>query len=216
VLWVVGGIKDIFVTVGTAIGEGLGAAVWFLTETIPDALSAAWDKITGFFSGIGSFFSEVAASIASVFRSVVDAVGGFFGKIAEFFGSIRDTVLGVIDRIRNAIAGLFDKLPSWMIPDSVIQMKQVTQMVSENRNGNTASSNALQTMPAVSDTKGRADEMARFEAGLQSIERDRTKWTAETPPFTVNVQVDGDTIARASNRASADSASRGFSPVPVY
>ena len=126
--------------------------------------------------------------------------------------------MGVIDRIRNAIAGLFDKLPSWIVPDSVLKLRQVTQTTSENRatpEGFAGSSNALQVMPAASDIRGRADEMARFEAGLQSMEKERSK-RGETPPFTVNVQVDGETIAQASHRASADAASRGFSPVPVY
>jgi hypothetical protein len=38
----------------------------------------------------------------------------------------------------------------------------------------------------------------------------------QQPPFTVNVQVDGETVARAAHNANRDSASRSFSPVPAY
>ena len=38
----------------------------------------------------------------------------------------------------------------------------------------------------------------------------------QTPPFQVNVQVDGETVARASHDANRDAAARSFSPVPAY
>jgi len=34
--------------------------------------------------------------------------------------------------------------------------------------------------------------------------------------MTFNLQVDGETIARASRNADEESASRAFSPIPVY
>jgi hypothetical protein len=44
----------------------------------------------------------------------------------------------------------------------------------------------------------------------------RAKDKGLPPPFTVNVQVDGETIARAVNNAERSNAARAFSPVPVY
>ena len=38
----------------------------------------------------------------------------------------------------------------------------------------------------------------------------------QAPPFTVNVQVDGETITRANHNANRDTAARSFSPVPAY
>jgi hypothetical protein len=35
-------------------------------------------------------------------------------------------------------------------------------------------------------------------------------------PITLNVQVDGQTLATAVHKANADAASRSFSPVPSY
>jgi len=37
-----------------------------------------------------------------------------------------------------------------------------------------------------------------------------------SPPITVNLQVDGTTLATAVHRADRDSATRSFSPVPAY
>ena len=36
------------------------------------------------------------------------------------------------------------------------------------------------------------------------------------PPVTVNLQVDGQTLATAVHRADRDAATRSFSPVPAY
>ncbi len=37
-----------------------------------------------------------------------------------------------------------------------------------------------------------------------------------SPPVTVNLQVDGQTLATAVHRADRDAATRSFSPVPAY
>jgi hypothetical protein len=37
-----------------------------------------------------------------------------------------------------------------------------------------------------------------------------------SPPITVNLQVDGTTLATAVHRADRDTATRSFSPVPAY
>ncbi len=52
---------------------------------------------------------------------------------------------------------------------------------------------------------------------IAAMEKREAKYTQMMPPpFTINVQVDGETIAKASHDAEKDSASRAFSPVPVY
>ena len=55
---------------------------------------------------------------------------------------------------------------------------------------------------------------------LFAVEQDymnaQAKQRGETPPFVVNVQVDGETIARASNNAQQSLAARSFAPLPAY
>jgi hypothetical protein len=58
--------------------------------------------------------------------------------------------------------------------------------------------------------------MARLEANLMSFANARAKERGQPPPFQINVQVDGETIARATHHASRDLAGRSFSPVPAY
>jgi hypothetical protein len=69
-------------------------------------------------------------------------------------------------------------------------------------------------MPAAAAAEADGNRAASLEDALAAA----TRATARTSdqPITVNVQVDGETLARASARASRDVASRSFSPVPVY
>jgi hypothetical protein len=68
-------------------------------------------------------------------------------------------------------------------------------------------------MPAAAAASGEADRAAAVEAALARATPGRP---AAEQPITVNVQVDGETVARAAAHASRDVAGRSFSPVPVY
>ena len=71
-------------------------------------------------------------------------------------------------------------------------------------------------MPAAADTRGRSNELAQLEANIMAMADARARERGEAPPFTVNVQVDGETIARAAHNANRDLALRTYSPVPAY
>jgi len=60
------------------------------------------------------------------------------------------------------------------------------------------------------------NEFAQLEANMMSYANSQARDKGQTPPFTVNVQVDGETVARAVNGAQQSSAARAFSPVPAY
>ena len=68
-------------------------------------------------------------------------------------------------------------------------------------------------MPAVSETRSRsanvlnADEIAEAIAKRDSSRRE---------PMTFNLQVDGETIARAAHNADEEAAGRSFAPLPMY
>ena len=82
--------------------------------------------------------------------------------------------------------------------------------------GSRSSKYSPKTGEASADSRARADEFARFEANLMSFANARARERGQPPPFTVNVQVDGETIARATHNANQDTAARSFSPVPAY
>ena len=51
---------------------------------------------------------------------------------------------------------------------------------------------------------------------MMAYANSQAKERGQAPPFTVNVQVDGEIVARAVNNAQQGNASRAFSPVPAY
>jgi hypothetical protein len=71
-------------------------------------------------------------------------------------------------------------------------------------------------MPAAADSRARMGELAQLEANMMAYANSQAKERGQAPPFTVNVQVDGETVARAVNNAQQGNASRAFSPVPAY
>ena len=71
-------------------------------------------------------------------------------------------------------------------------------------------------MPARADTAGRMDEFARLEQNMLAFANAQAQRQGQPPPFQINVQVDGETVARATHNANSDAAARSFSPVPAY
>ena len=71
-------------------------------------------------------------------------------------------------------------------------------------------------MPSIADTTTRMNEFAQLEANLQRFANDRATARGQAPPFQINVQVDSETVARATHNANQDNASRAFTPVPAY
>ncbi len=213
VLWVVTGIKDIFVVVGTAIGEGLGAVVWFLTETLPNALSSAWEKVTGFFVNVGDFFSGIGAWFKGIFGAIAGAIQGFFGKITGVFTKIRQAIRGVIDSIMNFVVGLLRKIPDALLPESLEKLKRqsFTAHVETEHSavaGDDAVPSALSSMPSAVESRGRSSELAGLRAEVATLAKSRDRGEQK-------LEVDGETLARASHNANQDAAGRSFSPVPV-
>jgi len=75
---------------------------------------------------------------------------------------------------------------------------------------------ATSSMPAAADSAARMNEFAQLEANMMSYANAQARDKGQAPPFTVNVQVDGETVARAVNSAQQSNAARAFSPVPAY
>ena len=60
------------------------------------------------------------------------------------------------------------------------------------------------------------NEFAQLEQNMLAFANAQARDRGQAPPFTVNVQVDGETVARATHNANSDAAARSFSPVPAY
>lgn len=220
VLRVIAIVRDIFVATGTTIGEGLAALVWWFTEEFPDALSYAWGRVTNFFSKISSFFSAVGRWFTGVFASITGAIQRFWGRIVGFFSKIQQAIRSVVDSILNAALGLLRKIPDALLPASLERLKHqsLSATVRSEREPDVDQPinqipAALSVMPSAAETNSRTNELAMMTSMLAAVVDSKERGDQNV---NINLEVDGETIARASHKASRDAAGRAFSPVPVY
>ena len=73
---------------------------------------------------------------------------------------------------------------------------------------------SVMTMPSVNEARGRSSELATLQSSMSDLAKASEKGGKQEMTF--NLQVDGETIARASHNASEESAGRSFSPIPVF
>ncbi len=182
------------VYVGRVIGETAAIIVLWLTEDVPDAISSAWAAIKKFFSPVVSFFEAIGAGI----RKALGGITSFMFKI-----------------LRN--------IPDALLPESLVKIKanadfierRVVTMVQGGETGPPASKSTSTAMPSVAESQGRTREMNDIKHTVSELARAKSEG-AEDKPMNIKLQVDGETIARASHKASRDAAGRSYSPVPVY
>lgn len=81
-----------FVLIATAIATVVAGLIYFFSQTktgqalwksFIDWLLNAWESVKNFFSGLGTWFSELWTGIVNTFKGIWDGVTGFFSGIVE-------------------------------------------------------------------------------------------------------------------------------------
>ena len=227
VIWVVNAVKDAFVIAGTWIGETAAKIYLWFTETLPAAISSAIEGVVGFFRAIGNFFVGIGRWFSDLFGSIAEGIKSFFRPVVDFFVGVGRAIKSVFDAIGDFVIKLLRKIPDALLPESLERLKRSplsTEVKTEDEfsavqgTQSTAarSEAATSSMPAAADSTARMNEFAQLEANMMSYANSQARDKGQAPPFTVNVQVDGETVARAVNGAQQSSAARAFSPVPAY
>jgi len=227
VIWVVNAVKDAFVIAGTWIGETAAKIYLWFTETLPNAISNAVNTVVGFFRAIGQFFVGIGRWFSNLFRRIADGIMSFLQPVVDFFRGVGRAIKSVFDAIRDFVIKLLRKIPDALLPASLERLKRTplsTEVRSEDefaavgRTQTTAarSEAATSSMPASAEAAGQMNEFAQLERNMLAFANSQAQRQGQQPPFTVNVQVDGETIARANHNANRDTAARTFSPVPAY
>ncbi len=224
---VVGWLKDAFVAAGTWIGEtAAGIYLWF-TDTLPNALSSAIDGIVGFFNRIGKFLVGVGRWFTGLFDAIASGIKSFLQPVVDFFKGVGRAIKAVFDAIRDMVIEILREIPDELLPSSLERLKQAPlstevraadQFDAVARTQTTAgrAEAASSSMPAAVDTRARADDFAQFEANMKGYANDQAQRQGKAQPFNINLQVDGETLARVQSNAETDLASRSFSAVPAY
>lgn len=93
------GFRNFINGIGTKIKEVFLDVVNFFKGPFVDGIRTAWEKVTGFFSDIGGFFSSIGSTIGGAASNV----GGFFASIGSSIGSIGSGAF-------NSVTGFFSTL----------------------------------------------------------------------------------------------------------
>ena len=220
-------VKDAFVTAGTWIGETAAAIYLWFTETLPDAISGAIAAIGSFFLGIGEFFVGIWRWFVGIFQAIADGIMSFLQPVVDFFRGVGRAIQSVFDAIKDMVIRILRNIPDALLPESLerlsrqplsteVRTEDSFAAVGNTQDTATRAEAATSAMPSIADTTTRMNEFAQLEANLQRFANDRATARGQAPPFQVNVQVDGETVARATHNANQDNASRAFTPVPAY
>jgi TP901 family phage tail tape measure protein len=220
-------VTSAFVSLGTEVGETAAAIYLWFTDTLPNAIAGAVESIGNFFRGVGQFFVGIWRWFTGIFQSIADGIMSFLQPVVDFFRGVGRAIQSVFDAIKDMVIRILREIPDALLPESLERLSrqplstEVRTEDSFSAVGNTQDTArraeaASSAMPSAADATNRMNDFAQLEANLRGFANDRARERGQPPPFQIQVQVDGETIARATHNANQDNASRAFTPVPTF
>ena len=207
--WIISAI-GVLVSIVSAAVAVISAAI----QIVMSVFSGLADVITGVVFIIGGIFtgswSDIWMGMKLVAFGVVDAIIGVVLELAGAIAGVVDALTGLFGEgthWQQGIRDFRDSLRADMAEGMGVQDLTFTR---PTRPGTAApgapASDAMSSMPAV----------AAMTPAIPASFPMTPAAPPASPPITVNLQVDGTTLATAVHRADRDSATRSFSPVPAY
>ena len=223
------GLKEAFVWLGAWVAKVATGIYDFFVVTLPNAIRSAIQTIAGFFRAIGQFFVGVGSWFKELFKSIADGIKGFLQPVVDFFSGIGQAIRTAVNKLWEFVLSIIERIPDALLPSSLEKLKRTSASASISGSITTvlgevnqitrpssapASSSAV--TPAATEAGVRTQSIDRLEATLRASTRDRGSTPGARQPIVLKLQVDGETIARASHDAGQDAADRAYSSVPVY
>lgn len=195
-------------------------------ETLPNAIRSAIQSVAGFLRAVGQFFIGIGRWFKDVFKSIADGIKSFLKPVVDFFSGISQAIRNVVNKIWNLVLSVIDRIPDALLPSSLEKLKRrsVSQSLSKAANvavrsinpSKPASAATPSAIPAATEAGARTQSLDRLEATLRASTTGRSSAPGGRQPIILKLQVDGETIARASHNAGQDTADRTYSSVPAY
>jgi TP901 family phage tail tape measure protein len=215
VIGVVRLVIQAFVGLGEFIGETAARIYLFFTETIPRVFQMVVNAVKAFFQPILEFLTGVSDGIRDVLDKVITFIGRLVGKIPArfrpaFLDSVVDAGRDAETRIAERTTRAVGPVAAAILPGGAAAL---TPSGVSRAGSNIGAAAADAAMPAASEVRARSEISDAEMDALVS----RGVALSEARPVQANVtlNVDGETLARASARAERNSAARSFVPVPV-
>lgn len=169
-------------------------------------------------TSIGAIIGKVLGGIVTVVSYAISLVIRLIGLVVRAITAIKDVVFGIGKWLGKSIAKI---VPDSWLPEGMLQLKAHVSSEESGANGSITQDKTQLTnlgqsvMPSVTETRSRSWDFARLEQTVFDMSQ-QEKPSNQEQQWNINLQVDGETIARASHKASQDSAGRAFSPLPVF
>lgn len=214
-------LRSVAEFLGTVIGyvaAGIAGAIGVMVSFVVNRLAviiAAFRSVVGFIGGVvdivGGLVTGNWAQVWVGFKKVVLNAINFLAQLVlgfvETIASVIDTIAGIFGADlggADAIRSLRQDIERGLLEG----VDEITAGVTVAPAGTTlaALDAATSTMPAV----------AAMPPAMPASFPMTPAAPPSAPPVTVNLQVDGATLASVVHRADRDAATRGFSPVPTY
>jgi len=192
-------------------GELVGAALAGIVKWTAAAITVTVSFFTSLVKG--------ATLVAQVFGVVFTNLYESFATVRTFLTDLATSIRGAFVSLTDGVIGLLRRVPTRFLPEQYAWLARQPLSTEVQQQDTLATPTAgagpdvaTSSMPARAEAVSRRADVAQLQASIA------TRPQASTSPqaLTVNVQVDGETIARAAHNAQRDSASRAFSPVPTY
>jgi TP901 family phage tail tape measure protein len=218
VIAIVRAVIAAFRSLGQFLGETAAKIYLFFTETIPHAVKTVAGAIRSFFQPLLDFITGIVDGIHNALDNVIAFVGQLVAKIPSRF---RPAFLdSIVDAGEAAEASIAQRAARAAAP-AVAALGPAAGGVALSTAGGLPSGGSLgvfasgggTVMPAASEVRARGQIS---DAEIDAIVA-RGVAASENRPVQAHVtlNVDGETLARATARANRNAAARSFVPVPV-
>jgi TP901 family phage tail tape measure protein len=205
-------VKDAFVWVASAIGDA-GATIAGIFGGVLGTVANVFAGVAGFFGGLYNLIKRVVGAITDAIRALVNALKAAAGLVTGFFSDIWDGVSEVGGAIGDAGSWVGSK--TWgaasavggFVGDAVSSVFEGPSVPLAEVLGRTMNPAAMPSAVVGADTDAKVMQLLHAAHGDG----------AAKAPTTVHVQlnVDGEVLARATAKANEDVARRAFTAIPV-
>ena len=191
-------------------GELVGAALAGIVKWTAAAITVT----AGFFTQLVRGATVVAQVFGAIFTNFYDS----FVRVRTFLTELAASIRSAFVSLTDGVIGLLRRVPTRFLPADYawlarqpLSTEVQQQLTFSTPNAGAGPEIATASMPARAEAVSRSADLSQLQASFAA-----SAPINPSQPITVNVQVDGETIARAAHNAQRDSAGRAFSSVPAY
>ncbi len=219
---VIGKIVGGAVTAVVLAAAGLVKVVTFVIKTFDVATSAIAAFIRAVLDGVGGLVRFLTQDVPNAFRSLVDGIANVFDGVYQFLVRIKDAVVDIVNTIERTIDSIGDKLDNaWRSVKGAPgrAWNSITGVAGDLISQADAGGRGFRVLAPAGVPGG-----VPTRSGMQLVAAEGATRVASVAPrspaagsFDLNVRldVDGETLARATQRVRQDEALRQFAPGAV-